>query len=440
MAIFDTDNSVVSHEDLHDGVDFICEFSAKLQKYRNRLTGSTNETACARAVRQTITDETGAQARLEAYRAYPLLGVGSLPFLGLWYLFSYVLYFISFAGKGLAGILLSLLALAVFAVGVAIIFVARFGKKTKIRSLLYPKVSYNVVSEFSKNTDAKRKERTIIIVDNHDAMVGNFFKEQRILNLLSKIFVPLTALVFVVFCIVKMAVGTDTSAKITALTVIPALLGVIGTVVTTIRFSPFEKHAKQNNGVATSVAMATYAYFVEKSDIIADDVRMVYVSLGGENSAHGGSEAFVKSHPEYASACVLSIGDIESGDLKIMERNHLRRINYSTPMVSLIRSSAYEQKIDIVVQPHDKLSQRIGSMHGTISDAFAANGNPTSAIVADENKTVGRVLERNDIEKLFSVTVGTVLKLLHDNISLPHDEQPIQQSSSEIEIKTAVGK
>lgn len=109
-------------------------------------------------------------------------------------------------------------------------------------------------------------------------------------------------------------------------------------------------------------------------------------------------------------------------------------------MVSLIRSSAYEQKIDIVVQPHDKLSQRIGSMHGTISDAFAANGNPTSAIVADENKTVGRVLERNDIEKLFSVTVGTVLKLLHDNISLPHDEQPIQQSSSEIEIKTAVGK
>ncbi|MDE5601075.1 MAG: hypothetical protein K2J16_01095, partial [Clostridia bacterium] len=281
---------------------------------------------------------------------------------------------------------------------------------------------------------------TIIIVDNHDAIAGNIFKEQRFINDLARVFIPLTAVVFVLFCIIKMAVGTDTSAKITALTVIPALLGVIGTIITMLRFSPLEKHAKQNNGVATSVAMATYAYFVEKSDMLADDVRMVYVSLGGENSAHGGSEAFVKSHPEYASACVLCIGDIESGDLKIMERNSLRRINYSTPMVSLIRSSAYEQKIDIVVQPHDKLSQKIGSIYGNISDAFALNGNPTSAIVADENRSVGRVLERNDIEKLFSVTVGTVLKLMHDNISLPKDEQPIQQTSSEIEIKTVVGK
>ena len=440
MGIFDTDNSVVSHEDLHDGVDFICEFSAKLQKYRNRLTGSVNETACARAIRQTITDETGAQARLEAYRAYPLFGRGSFSFLAFWYLFSYVLYFVSFAGNKLAGILLSALALAVFFVGIGILVAAHFGKKHKVRKMLYPKVSYNVVSEFSKNNDPKRKERTIIIVDNHDAIPGNIFKEQRFINDLARVFIPLTAIVFVLFCIIKMAVGTDTSAKITALTVIPALLGVIGTIITMLRFSPLEKHAKQNNGVATSVAMATYAYFVEKSDIIADDVRMVYVSLGGENSAHGGSEAFVKSHPEYASACVLCIGDIESGDLKIMERNSVHRINYSTPMVSLIRSSAYEQKIDIVVQPHDKLSQKIGSIYGNIADAFAVNGNPTSAIVADENKSVGRVLERNDIEKLFSVTVGTVLKLLHDNISLPHDVQPIQQTSSEIEIKTVVGK
>lgn len=439
MKIFETENSVVSQEDLHDGTDFICEFSVKLQKYRNRLTGSANETACARAIRQTITDETGAQARLEAYRAYPLFGRGSLPFLGLWYLFCYVLYFVSFAGSKLVGILLSALALAVFAAGMATVLTAHFGKKRKMRAMLAPKVSYNVVSEFTKNTDPKRKERTVLIVDNHDAVVGNFFKEQRFSSKLAHIAIPLTAAVFVLFCILKIAIGTNTPSKITGLTVVPAILGVLGIVITMTRFSPFEKHAKQNNGVATSVAMATYAYFVEKSGVIDDDVRMVYVSLGGENSAHGGSEAFVKSHPEYASACVICIGDIESGDLKIVERNCMRNISYSTPMVSLIRSSAYEQKTDIPVQPHDTIVQKFASMHGNIADAFAINGNPTAAIVATENRSSERVLERNDIERLFSVTVGTVLKLLHDDISLPHDEQPIQ-TSSEIEIKTVFGK
>jgi len=438
MDIFDTDNSVVSKEDLHDGADFVGEFSVELQKYRSRLTGTTNETACARAIRQTITDETGAQARLEAYRAYPMFGRGSLPFLGLWYLFCYILYFVSFAGNRLVGILLSALALVVFTLGMATVLTAHFGKKRKINRMLTQKVSFNVVSEFSKNTDKKMKERTFIIVDNHDAIVGNFFKEQKYLSRLTQILVPLTAVIFVLFCILKMAIGTDTSGKITAFTVIPAVLGVMGILLTGMRYSPLEKDAKQNNGVATSVAMATYAYFVEKPELLEDDVRIVYVSLGGENSGHGGSEAFVHSHPEYASACVLSIGDIESGDLKIIERNCIRQIDYSTPMVSLIRSSAFEQKIDIAVQAHDTLPQKLSSLHGYISDAFAVNGNHTAQIIAEESKSQDRVLERNDIEKLFSVTVGTLLKLLHDDIAVPKDE--VKKSSSEIEIKTVVGK
>lgn len=439
MEIFDTDNSVVSHEDLHDGADFVSEFSVGLQKYYNRLTGSANETACARAIRQTITEETGAQARLEAYRAYPMFGRGSLPFLGLWYLFCYVLYFVSFAGNRLVGILLSALALVVFGIGMTTVLTAHFGKKRKMKKMLSQKVSYNVVSEFSKNTDSKKKERTFLIVDNHDAVVGNFFKEQRYLIRLTQIFVPLTAVIFALFCVLKMAIGTDSSAKITAFTVIPAVLGVMGILLTTMRYSPLEKDAKQNNGIATSVAMATYAYFVEKPELLADDVRMVYVSLGGENSGHGGSEAFVRSHPEYASACVLTIGDIESGDLKIIERNCVRNINYSTPMVSLIRSSAYEQKIDVSVHPHDTLPQKLASIHGYISDAFAVNGNPTAQLIAEENRSDDHVLERNDIEKLFSVTVGTLLKLLSDNIAVPQEEQP-QKTSSEIEIKTVLGK
>ena len=327
MDIFDVENSVVSTEALHDAVGFISEFSVELQQYDNRITGSASETACARAIRSRLADETDATVRLEAYRSFPLLGRGSLPFFGLWYLLCYVLYFVSFAGNITAGILLTVLALAVFAVGSGVMTALYFNKK-RFKKFLSQKVSYNVVSEFSKNTDKLKKERVFIIADNHDATLGNFVTDYRLMSKIAHIFVPLTAAVFVLFCILKMAIGTDSEVKITAFTVIPAVVGVLGVTVTLLRFSPFERHAKQNNGVATSVAMATYAYFAEQPDILPEDVRIVYASFGGENSAHGGSDAFVKSHPEFADAHVLCIGDIDSSEFKIAERNAIRRIEY----------------------------------------------------------------------------------------------------------------
>ncbi|MDE6303174.1 MAG: hypothetical protein K2M36_06280, partial [Clostridia bacterium] len=362
MEIFDVENSVIPTEALNEGVEFITEFSGELQQYGNRITGSVGETACARAIRSRLSEETDASVRLEAYRAYPLLGRGTLPFFGLWYLLCYVLYFVSFAGGRLAGILLTLLALAVFAVGTTVMALMYFNKN-RLRKIMAQKVSYNVVSEFSKNTDKLKKERVFIIADNHDATLGNFITHYRLMSKIAHVLVPLTAIVFVLFCIIKMAVGIDTPAKVSALAVIPAVIGVIGIAVTLLRFSPFERHAKQNNGIATSVAMATFAYFAEQPDLIPDDVRIVYASFGGENSGHGGSEAFVKAHPEFSGAQVLCLGDIESADIKIAERNAIRRISYSTPFVSIIRSSAHEQKIEITAMANDNISQKLKSIH-----------------------------------------------------------------------------
>jgi len=145
MDIFDIENSVIPAEDLHDGVDFIGEFSAELQQYGNRITGTSRETACARVICRRLADETGAKTRLEAYKAYPFLGRGSMPVFGLWFLLCYVLYFVSFAGNRLAGILLTLLALAVFAAGAVAMITLQFGKR-KLKALLNQKISYNVVS------------------------------------------------------------------------------------------------------------------------------------------------------------------------------------------------------------------------------------------------------------------------------------------------------
>jgi len=448
MEIFDIENSVVSADDLHDGVDFVSEFSQELQSFSGRVTGSPDETACARTIRRRLGDETGATVRLEAYRAYPYAGRSSLFIYGLWYLLGYALYFVSFAGGGVAGILLTLFSLIVFAVGCTVMCISYFPKRKKPLGLFVKKVSYNVVSEFVKQRNDKeadndssergRAPKTVIICDNHDLAAGSFFKDGQMMRVLAHIFVPLTAFVFVLFCILKMAIGADTPAKVTAFSVIPSVVGVIGITSTLLRFSPFEKHAEKSNGVATSAALATYAYFVEKPEFMPDGARLVYASLGGENSAHGGSLAFIKAHPEFKGASVLCIGDALGGNLKIAGRNAVKRIEYSTRLSSVVRSSAHEQKIEISAAPTDTLSQKLGSIHGYLSDSFAGNGFPTVTLFAE--KEGDRVLERNDIEKLFSLAVGSVMKLLNDAPLASENETPDAPVGSEMEIKTAVGK
>lgn len=122
--------------------------------------------------------------------------------------------------------------------------------------------------------------------------------------------------------------------------------------------------------------------------------------------------------------------------------NAMRKIRYSTPVVSVIRSSAYEQKIDISTIPTDKLSQKLASIHGYMADAFAVNGDATAMILADEPTSEEHELDVNDLEKLFSVTVGTMVKLMKETPSSPQDtdEQPIKKTSTEMEIHNAVGK
>ncbi len=443
MDTFDTTKSIVSSEDLTDGIDFVNEFSNELAKYPNRITGSENETACARAIRDRLQEETSAKTRLEAYRAYPLLGRGAFPFLGLWYALSFVLYFVSFAGGDLAGRLLTLLALFVFVSGTVAIVAMFLGNK-KLKCFLSKKISYNVVSECSKpyqNSEQNQKERVFIIADNHDAVLGSLFKDFGKLRKITMLFAPISIILFVLFCILKMAIGIEAPSAVIAFSVIPAIFGVLGTAVMLTHFSPFEQHARQNNGVATSIAMATFAYFAEQPELLEEGVRIVYVSFGGENSAHGGSQAFVKSHPEFAEAKVLCLGDVHSGDVKIAECDSLRNIAFSTPLISLIRSSAHEQGIDVKMVPHDLAKHKLNSLHGFISNAFASNGTESATIVANDYVGASRVLDRNDAEKVFSLTVGTMFKLMKETpIAKREVKMENETQSTQMEIVDATGK
>lgn len=432
MDIFDSSKSVVSPEDLLDGVDFVSDFTAELAQYTNRLTGSANETAAARAIRNRLHDETNAKTRLEAFRAYPLLGRGVFPFLGLWYLLSFLLYYVSFAGGRLAGVLLALLALVVFVSGGAMWVSLFLGRKT-FRGILNSKVSYNVVSERKKTTD-DGNERVFVICDNHDAVVGSYAKDFGALRKLTMIIAPVSALLFILFCILKMAIGADTTPKITVFSVLPAIFGVFGIFAIMTHFSPLEQHARQNNGVATSVAMATYAYFVEKSELLPNDVRLVYASFGGENSGHGGSDAFVRMHPEFARAKVLCLGDILSGDLKVAEFDAVRKIAFSTDVVSTVRSSAHEQDIKISTVEHDSLKHKFNSLHGYTSNSFAKNGIASATVLAKDYNSRARDLDRNDMEKLFSLCVGTLQKMMAVQ-DAPKEDVAVFAPSTDMEIK-----
>lgn len=200
MTGFEEKHSVINKEDMQSAMDFVEEFSHELSKYPHRITASKDETACARAIRNRLHDETDAKTRLEAFNTSPLLGRGSFLLLGIWYALCYVVYFVSFAGGRVAGALVTLLSLVMFLSGGSVIILMYLGSR-KAGKILPKKVSYNVVSESCK--DEKNVKNTLVICDNHDATLGSPIKDFNLVRKLSMIIAPLSVFVFVLFCILK---------------------------------------------------------------------------------------------------------------------------------------------------------------------------------------------------------------------------------------------
>ena len=435
MTGFEEKHSVINKEDMQSAMDFVEEFSHELSKYPHRITASKDETACARAIRNRLHDETDAKTRLEAFNTPPLLGRGSFLLLGIWYALCYVVYFVSFAGGRVAGALVTLLSLVMFLSGGSVIILMYLGSR-KAGKILPKKVSYNVVSESCK--DEKNVKNTLVICDNHDATLGSPIKDFNLVRKLSMIIAPLSVFVFVLFCILKMAIGTqgdNVAAKISAFTILPFVSGIFGIAAFVLHFSPMERFARENNGVATAVAMATYAYFAEQPELLADNTKIVYVSFGAENSGHGGSNAFLEAHPEFASAKVLAIGDVLSDNFQVAERDALRNIDFSIDVVSAVHASAIEQGITVFTMPHDSFLHKFNSLHGFISNAFAKNGNPTATILAKDYSKRDKSLSKSDLENLFSLCVGAAMKIMAKEDNAPKTFESVIATAPSSEMK-----
>ena len=435
MTGFEEKHSVINKEDMQSAMDFVEEFSHELSKYPHRITASKDETACARAIRNRLHDETDAKTRLEAFNTPPLLGRGSFLLLGIWYALCYVVYFVSFAGGRVAGALVTLLSLVMFLSGGSVIILMYLGSR-KAGKILPKKVSYNVVSESCK--DEKNVKNTLVICDNHDATLGSPIKDFNLVRKLSMIIAPLSVFVFVLFCILKMAIGTqgdNVAAKISAFTILPFVSGIFGIAAFVLHFSPMERFARENNGVATAVAMATYAYFAEQPELLADNTKIVYVSFGAENSGHGGSNAFLEAHPEFASAKVLAIGDVLSDNFQVAERDALRNIDFSIDVVSAVHASAIEQGITVSTMPHDSFLHKFNSLHGFISNSFAKNGNPTATILAKDYSKRDKSLSKSDLENLFSLCVGAAMKIMAKEDNAPKTFESVIATAPSSEMK-----
>ena len=435
MTGFEEKHSVINKEDMQSAMDFVEQFSHELSKYPHRITASKDETACARAIRNRLHDETDAKTRLEAFNTPPLLGRGSFLLLGIWYALCYVVYFVSFAGGRVAGALVTLLSLVMFLSGGSVLILMYLGSR-KAGKILPKKVSYNVVSESCK--DEKNVKNTLVICDNHDATLGSPIKDFDLVRKLSMIIAPLSVFVFVLFCTLKMAIGTqgdNVAAKISAFTILPFVSGIFGIAAFVLHFSPMERFARENNGVATAVAMATYAYFAEQPELLADNTKIVYVSFGAENSGHGGSNAFLEAHPEFASAKVLAIGDVLSDNFQVAERDALRNIDFSIDVVSAVHASAIEQGITVSTMPHDSFLHKFNSLHGFISNAFAKNGNPTATILAKDYSKRDKSLSKSDLENLFSLCVGAAMKIMAKEDNAPKTVESIIATAPSSEMK-----
>ena len=155
------------------------------------------------------------------------------------------------------------------------------------------------------------------------------------------------------------------------------------------------------------------------------------MSLGAENCAHCGSEAFVKSHPEYAGAKVLCIGDIRNGEVKIADGDAVRHLQYSTDVTSALQASATEQGISVEVMLHDTLKHKFNSLHGFTSNAFAKNGNATATLIARDYSLKDGQLSKEQMEEMFTLCVGTFEKLMRRDEHAPKTtETPLQEAVS----------
>ena len=386
------------------------EFIKSVADYADGLTATPEETACARKIRDVLSPL--AVTRMEAFRVSPYAGRNCCGLLGVFYLLAALFYFVSFGGDRGTGIVLVFVSLGVFVFGGLFAGAAFLGSK-KVVPFLFPKrVSYNV---FSESMPAKRQQgsKVVVVAANRDASPGSYFVNFALVRKIVFIVVPVSAVLFVLFCLVKIFVGSDTIPKITSLTVIPFINAVAGMTALFLHFSPFQRHARENNGISTAVSVAVYRKLLESPELLPEGTRVCFVSFGGENSAHAGSRAFAAAHPEIRGGVALVFGDMESDRIALLRKDALRGTVFSEGVQKALFDAVETTGVPCLMPPCDGLKNKLGALHGYAANALADAGCECAYFSAKDYSAPSGNFKSSDAARLAALALGTIVGLAH---------------------------
>lgn len=382
------------------------ELIKKLSDFADGLTSTHEETACARALRDELSPL--ATTRMEAFRTPPYAGRNCCALFAVVYFVAALLYFVSFGGSRVAGSVLIIVALGVFVLfglGAAAAFLGVGGA---VRILYPKKVSYNVFSE-SIPLKKQQGEKLVVIASNHDASPGSYFVNFDMVRKVVFVVVPVSAALFILFCIVKLCVGSDTVPKITTLSILPFLNALAGIFALLVHFSPFQRHARENNGISTAVSAEVYRTLLRSPELLPEGTRVCYVSFGGENSAHAGSRAFAQAHPEIKGAVALVIGDIEGARISLLRRDALRGTEFSGLAQQALFDAVEKTGVPCLMPPCDGLHSKLNALHGYQANALADAGCDCAFFNAKSYGPKGEDFRREDAGALYALTLATVV-------------------------------
>ncbi len=378
--------------------------------FADALTATPEETACARYLRDELSDV--APAKLEAFKTSPYAGRNCCLLLALVYFVALLFYMCSFAGSPVSGIVLAVFALLIL-LGGGFVAGAMFLGARKFVKILPKKISYNVVSSRCPSGDPI-KERTLIVATNHDASAGAFLRDFDLVRKVVFVTVPVSVVLFLMFCAIRLGVGTDGVTKATSLTVIPFVTSMAGIIALAIHFSPMQRHARENNNAGTAVALALYRYFVSAPGVLPEGTTVYFVSFGGENSAHAGSRAFAAAHPEIKGAKAIVIGDIQSSNFKLIHKDSLRGTVYSQTASRAALAAADKHNVSCSLAESDDFKSKLNSLHGYSASALAEAGCDCAMFVAKDYTEKGHTPDKEDMSRLFALALGTAVNMMEE--------------------------
>lgn len=361
---------VLSDEEILAAEDACRTLMGELSEHRGRLVATRSETACARCLRDDL--GTAATTRLEAFKASPLAGRAGCALIAAAYFLALVFYFVSFAGGRAAGIALTAFSVVVLAAGLVLTGGVFLGSR-KLCCLLPGRVSYNVFSESFPS--AKQQDgKLLVIASTHSSPPGSYFANFALVRKVVFIAVPASLAAFLLLAVLKMALGTDTVAKITVFSIFPTIAAAAGIVPLALHFSFSRDHARENSGAGVAAAAAVYRHFLAHPEQLPEGTRVCFVSFGGEYAAHAGSRAFAAAHPEIAGAKAVVIDDITGGRLRVIRKDALRGVVLSRTASAVAERAAKRTGIGYEIAPAEGLKSKLNALHGYAAEALAAAG------------------------------------------------------------------